>query len=481
MKKSFLLKGAAIIALAGLLSKFLGFLYRIFLANAIGAIGMGLFQMVSPIFMLCVALSSGGIQIAISRFVAEESDNKSKCVTTLLGGLLLSGSLSVFLSCILYTMSDNLSELYFKDTDCAVLLKILAFSIPLNGFHSCIVGFFLGLKKTGIPAITQVLEQLFKLIALLLLQIYYIENNIEPDATIAVLSLLVSELAGSVFLIIAILLTKKTYISNAFSKKTPILILLRRILHSSRVLFSIAYILTLNRIFMSIFQSVEAYLLPSMLMDSGLSETAALSQYGVLQGMVMPVITFPSAIIGSISMVIMPVIANANVKGETKSLEHTTNFSIGFSCFCSIVCCGLFLIFSDFIGDVLFSNNLAGSYISILAWLAPFLYLSITFGSILHGLGKTKDTFIHNMLAIFARICFIYFLVPEIGITAYFWGMLISALITTFLHAFVISRKIPFSLPAFDCIIKPALWILAILGAGLIGKPILYYLTNWLL
>ena len=78
LNKNPIIKGTIILTIASLLSRIIGFLYRIFLSNLIGAKGMGIFQLIFPVLGFCVALSCGGIQIAVSRFVAESRNNKDK-------------------------------------------------------------------------------------------------------------------------------------------------------------------------------------------------------------------------------------------------------------------------------------------------------------------------------------------------------------------------------------------------------------------
>ena len=126
----------------------------------------------------------------------------------------------------------------------------------------------------------------------------------------------------------------------------------------------------------------------------------------------------------------------------------------------------MFLCYGDFIGTTIFGHSEAGDYIKILAWLCPFMYLSITLGSVLHGLGKTNTAFIHNVIGTVIKLFCLWFVVPVIGITGYLWGLLISNLVITFLHGFYIFKKIHFSFSATDNIIKPSAWLFCSIVAG---------------
>lgn len=147
-----------------------------------------------------------------------------------------------------------------------------------------------------------------------------------------------------------------------------------------------------------------------MLVKYGLSSNSAITLYGILAGITLPVITFPSAISNSIAMMIMPTIADANVSGNKEKIKITTNFTIWFSLVTGIFCIGFFIFFGDFIGKDIFGHASAGSYIKTLSWLCPLMYMSISFGSILHGLGKTTAAFIHNMPAKLLDYYFYFYL-----------------------------------------------------------------------
>ncbi|MFR0911169.1 MAG: polysaccharide biosynthesis C-terminal domain-containing protein [Eubacterium sp.] len=123
---------------------------------------------------------------------------------------------------------------------------------------------------------------------------------------------------------------------------------------------------------------------------------------------------------------VLPTVASANTSGKNRQLKRTTTVSIWFSIVIGIFFIGFFLQFGDFIGSVIFGHKKVGEYIMILAWLCPFMYLSITLGSILHGLGKTNTAFIHNVLGTLIRLCLLWFGVPQVGIVGYLWGLFVK-------------------------------------------------------
>lgn len=460
--KKQIIKGTIVLTCATLTSRVLGFLYRIFLSNLIGAKGMGIFQLIFPVLGFCIALSCGGIQIAVSRFVAESKNNASRFmifISSIIMSLLLSG----FTTICLFFYAAPISIYIIKNVECYQLLKYASITIPLASFHACVSGYYLGMKKTFVPAVSSIVEQVVKVTAVYIIGMVCVGNHIKITPMLAVYSMIISECSGIIFCIIALGTEKK------YSFK------LRELFSSMKKLFSVSYILTINKIMITFLQCFEAILVPLVLIESGLSSDDALSIYGILTGMALPVISFPSAINSSVSTMILPTIAGANTNGDKLQVRKTTEVSIWFSLVMGIFFIGFFLYFGDFIGGTIFGHAQAGEYIKILAWLCPFMYLSITMGSILHGLGRTNAAFIHNVIGTTIRLACLWFLVPQVGIVGYLWGLLGSDLVVTLLHGRYIKKDIHFSFDCVNNIILPVIWMLCSMSAGWLVKYILSF------
>lgn len=460
--KKQIIKGTIVLTIATLTSRVLGFLYRIFLSNLIGAKGMGIFQLIFPVLGFCIAVSCGGIQIAVSRFVAE-SKSKANRFMLLISSLVMSLGLSAITMLVLYFYAQPISVYIIKNAECYELLKYASVTIPLASFHACIAGFYLGMKRTFVPAVSSILEQIVKVAAIFIFGIVCAGNHIEATPMLAVYSMIISECFGALFCIIALSGEKGYYIK------------VNQLFSSMKKLFSVSYILTINKIMITFLQCFEAILVPIVLVKSGLSSDTALSLYGILTGMALPVISFPSAINSSVSTMILPAIAGANTSGNRLQIRKTTEISIWFSTIMGIFFIGFFLYFGDFIGGTVFGHSQAGDYIKILAWLCPFMYLSITMGSILHGLGHTNAAFVHNVIGTLIRLGCLWFLVPKVGIVGYLWGLLGSDLITTLLHGRYIKKDINFSFDCMDNIIFPVIWVACSISAGWLVKYILSF------
>lgn len=196
--------------------------------------------------------------------------------------------------------------------------------------------------------------------------------------------------------------------------------------------------LTINRVLINLLQSAEAVCIPLRLQAHGFTQALALSSYGTLTGMALPLVLFPSAITNSLAVMLLPTVSEAQAAGNTQAIEHLTNKTIKSCLLLGILCTIFFLLTGNLCGTFLFHSQEAGTYILILAWLCPFLYLGATLGSILNGLGKTFDVFVINALALLVRILFVWFAIPAFGILGYLWGLLLSQLLHSLLLMYVI-------------------------------------------
>ena len=184
--------------------------------------------------------------------------------------------------------------------------------------------------------------------------------------------------------------------------------------------------LAANRLTLNFLQSIEAVQIPNRLVCFGLSRAKALANYGVLTGMTYPLILFPGAITSSVSVLLLPYISEAGAKGDQHAIRAAIKKCVLGGLLLGSFFCILFLIGGPFLGEFLFHSRLAGSYIRILSIACPFLYLGGILTSILHGLGKALHAFFINASCLIIRLCFVYLLIPRIGMTGYLIGILVS-------------------------------------------------------
>lgn len=430
MKQShFLIRGTIILTFAGVLCKVLGCVMRIFLSRYLGAEGVGIVQLVSPLHILGIIIASYGFQTAISRFVsATPNDCPQERFRILKAGLVLALSIAFFYSLILFLFCKPLALFLLREESSASLLKLVAICTPLETLHICINGYYYGRKKTAVPAISQLLEQTFRVLAIWLLFSITCSKAIPFKPFHAILGNIIGDIASILFSLTSLALER-----SGFTQVTRSILPYRRIF--SR-LTSVALPLTVSQTITSVFQSVETVLIPSMLQCFGYNKSTALSMYGILTGMALPIIMFPATLTNSFALLLLPAISEASAKNNNKDIRSITQKTIHLCLLIGIFSTCFLLFLGDFIGNFLFQNSLAGAYISTLGFLCPFLFLNMTLSSILNGLGKTKVVFRSNLTGLSIRIFFTLFFIPRIGIYGYFFGFLFSALVMSALLFF---------------------------------------------
>jgi len=464
---SIILKGTLILSIAGMLSRFLGFFYKIFLAQALGAEGMGLYQLIFPVFSICHALTASGMETAISRFTAFAKKEESS--SYLYTGLSLSLLASIAAGFFMWSNSRLIAIRFLHESRCEPLLQIMAFAVPLSAVHCCFAGSYLGKKKAGIPAIAQLLEQLIRIGTVWLLCSIYTQQGRPITPSLAAFGLLAGESASALFVLTFSNETRPRFqnISQYFSR--------------CRTLLSMALPLTGTRLSLNILQSMEAVLIPLNLQRSGLTTSEALSLYGILTGMALSFIMFPNAITSSISAMLLPVISEEQARGNKKNISTAIEYTIQFGLTIGILCMGIFLRFGKALGTLLFGEVLAGQFLTTLAWICPFLYLTGNLNSILHGLGKTTITFVNQLAGILIRILFIALFVPSIGIQGVLLGLLASQLLLCFLGICAISPYVTPSIGLDILVLKPLIALFLSIGGLEVMKhlfPILKFGTE---
>lgn len=433
-----IITGTAILTLASLITRLIGFFYRMFLSANFGEEGMGVYQLTSPVLALSYALCISGFQTAVSKYVAakEGLGQRRFAAYTLFLGLFFSLLLSIPCTILIYGNADFIGEFLLSEIRTAPLIRIIALSIPLSCVHSCLNGYFLGRKKAAISASTQLFEQISRVLSVFIICNLLTASGNTPPLSVAATGLLIGEGASTLLSVIFFTASVRNISSNAHSSFRH---------EASKLTISIlkmAAIINMNRIIVNLFASVETIMLPQRLEKYGLTSSDALSLYGVLCGMVLPLLLFPNALTGSISVMLLPTISEADEKNQTDRIKAIANKTFLFCFGLGILCMLFFLFTGKFLGQMMFHSEIAGEYIAKLSFICPLLYLSSALSSILNGKGKTIQCLITQVLGLAIRILFLLFLIPLYGIHAYIIGLILSQFISTLLSLWFLKKYI---------------------------------------
>lgn len=456
-KRHPLIVGTMILTITGLISRLIGFFYRIYLSRLFGEEGMGIYQLLNPVLSLSFSLSAAGYQTAISKFVAEHTARKKHTsYQPLFVGLSISLPLSLLCNAVIFCGAEFIGVHLLLEERTVSMLRILSFSIPLSAVHSCINGYFYGIKKAGVPAASQLAEQMTRVGCVCLITAYAFSQGRLPTINVAVLGLAVGELVSMLVAVVAIYLRfakdrgtdaviennrlKQMPVSKKPASASPISTGPAHIASVYRSILSMALPLTANRIVLNLLQSVESVSIPARLRLYGYDTATALSVYGVLTGMAMPLIFFPNALTSSVAVLLLPIISENYALGNKQAVKDAALRTVKYCLLMGLVCMCGFVLIGDWAGRTLFHSPLAGHFITTLGFVCPFLYLDTTLSSILQGLGMAAHIFVMNVICLLLRLAFVFFLIPKVGITGYLWGLLASQLLLSVLYLICLYR-----------------------------------------
>ena len=451
MKKKLFLKNGAIMASSALLIRSLAMGFRIYLTGAVGAEGIGLYQLIMSVYLFFASLSTAGITLCATRLCGEaEAAGKRRmgrfAVERCLMIALLSGTI---LGCIMYFSSGFCAETLLHEGRAAFALKLLAPSLPFMAASACIRGYFCARRKTLPTCTEQILEQIIEMGVILLIFSLSKPANAEDACCRAVLGAGGAELVSFVYSMIWF----RTDMRHYSDKK-------ERFPHLGRKMLPIALPVTANACVRTGLSAAENALIPRGLKKYGGSSQIALSQYGVMSGMTMTVLVFPSVFILPFAALIIPEITEAYVRKSRQTIKHLSKKMLSLTIMYSIPVTVVFRLFGIKLCMLLFGNSEAGRYLAILAPVVPLMYLDSVVDGILKGMNRQTSYFVFNTIDSVIRVFLTYILLPSMGINGMLIVIFVSELLNTSMSLFRLIQLTKISVPIGRCVLRPLLCIL---------------------
>ena len=412
MNKPSVFKNTALITTLSCLERGLGFFYRIVLARLLGAEGVGVYQIALSHCMLFQTAAGGGIPVTLSRTVSSlNADGKTRQRgSALLAALTLGACISLPITLILFPLAGAI-PLFSAD---APVLKILLLSLCATSAYVAIKGYFWGNKQFLAPALFEMAEQILTVLLGVALLSGARGFSAVEGASLAAWAHTLACL-GAFLLSLLVLLCNKPQ----FSSPTPFL---------SPLLKSAAPI-TAVRTGSTLINAAVAVLLPATLVRTGMSESAALQAFGVVTGMVIPLLGMPLTIIGSLAIVLVPELAEdfqkRNLRRVAKNVERGVFFAVAVAC----LIIPFFLAVGKPLGAITYQNSLAGEMLARCAPLLLPLSATAILTSMLNSLGFERQTFVFSLFGSAVLLLSILLLPARLGIYAYPIGLLLQFLL----------------------------------------------------
>lgn len=416
MKK--FVKAVIITTILSILTRAIGLLIKIYLSRKIGAEAIGFYQIALSVFFLLCTFVTSGIPLIISRTIASSPKSTPKIVFS---GLILSTTISIVV-CLFVIFFPNIITHLWGQTESLPVLYWLLPAVVFTAIYVPFRGAFWGNKDFFMLGFTELVEQVFRFIACLVCFGFF---KTLSGAEIAGATYSFACVFSSLFAII-------TYFIKG-NKIKPSIKHIRPLLSESAPIATI-------RIGSSLVNLCVSFLFPAMLVKNGTTLTEAVGNFGVVTGMVMPLISISGTIISSISVALIPEISGKN----DKFISRQINLALSYSIIISFLLVPVFFILGKPIGEFLFNDTLAGELLKTGSLLLLPMGISQISSSILNAIGKEKQGLLTYTIGSVSLILSIAILPKFIGVYSLLAGFFFMGIISATLNLIIISRHLTF-------------------------------------
>lgn len=411
-RHGFFLNGA-VLAVSGIIVRTVAVSFNGYVSKRVGAESMGLFSLVMSVYGLAVTLASSGVNLAAVRLTAEAvaSGTDRRGLHGIMRRTALYGLFFGLLSAsLVFFSAAPVGTLLLGDKRTVLSLRAMSLGMPAISVTSALAGYFTGTGKAYRNAIVSAVEQSVK-IALILGGIVVLSPMGTEYACLALVG--GSALAESISLAVSYLLFLcdrcRTFGSQVKSAQA----------FGFRRIVSIAFPVAIGSYIRQGFTTAEHIAIPWGLRAGGADPSKALEAYGILHGMALPLVLYPSAIIGAFAGLLIPELAGLAEAGKHREIQRLSLSSVRFAICFSVGVAGTLSFFGYELGRGVYGSGTAGRYIRLLAPLVPLMFLDTTVDCILKGLGEQVYTMKVNITDAAICLVLVLLLVPKAGVLGY--------------------------------------------------------------
>lgn len=457
-KKLPIFYNALLLTAVNLFLRFVSTSFQVFLSGRIGAEGIGLLQLVLSVGALAMTVGMGGIRTATMYLSAEVIGQKrTETMTWVLSGCILySVLLSSSVGMVMYRCASWIAQNWIGNPSTVSAIRLLAAFLPVNCLCGVMVGYFTGVNRIGTLAMVEIFEQLFSVLSIVLLLTLWAANN--PSR--ACLSVTMGSGLGACLTLTCLLILKK---QDPFPQGKRISI--RKKLWETAVPLAVA-----DNVKAGI-NTTENLMVPKRLaLYPG--SAAPLAEFGMVCGMVFPVLMFPAAILFGLAELLIPELARCNAAGSQKRIRHLSEKSLLLALIYGTMCGGILYIAADALCFSLYKTPDAGSYLRRFALLAPMLYCDAIVDAMTKGLGQQKKCVRNNIITSAMDVAFLFVLLPKYGMTGYFVSFLITHLVNFILSVRLLRKFVGKIIPMGTTVLCLIAAVCSVFAAQLVSTAL---------
>lgn len=441
--------GTLLLSVSSIFVRLVGFLFRIYLSNTLGAEGMGVYTLILSLYGLCATVATSGIAGAVSKLAAEElARGKPQNGRRILGkAVALSLLISVMVGIVLLVFAEPLGVYILKEPRTVLSLRLLAPGMPLMSVSSCLRGYFIAQRKVGNPAVGQVAEQLFKMAFIMGMIGYWLPRGLEYGCALVVLGITLGEVVCFLVSLAGFLVQRRR---EYRSRPADITGVFRKILGFAVPVSAASYIRSALRL-------VEDVLILSGLKRFSGRDDVATGEYGMVKGMAMPLLVFPLSLLGSFVVTLTPEISRLHAMGDRRRLEYAVNTILRYTSIVGVFVVCIFLAFPGELSEIIYKDAQIGELLRMLSWLCPFMCMESVVVSILQGLGEQVSSMRYNIIDSVLRIVLVYALIPVNGVKGFMMMVIVSNLYTPLMNLYRLLKITHIRMKLADWVLKPGL------------------------
>lgn len=398
-----------------LLLRFVGTSFQVYLSGRIGAEGIGLLQLVLSVGSMAMVAGMAGIRTATMYLTAEELGRRKphNVAWVLSGCILYSVICSTAVAALIFIFAPVLAKDWIGNPNTIDAIGLYAVFLPINCLTGVMVGYFTGANKIGTLAAVEVAEQLCTMVCTIALLAFWAGT----DPVRSCLAVVMGSGMGSCITLASLVILRLMEHVNS-GTKIPV----------ARRLTQTAVPLALADDLRTGISTLENLMVPKRLAlyPGVLSPLAA---FGIVCGMVFPVLMFPTAILFGLTELLIPELARCRVTESAGRISHLVKTSLRVAMLYGTVCGGILFLCADSLCVSLYGNKEAGLYLRMFAPLTVMLYCDLITDAMIKGLGEQKASVRYNILTNSMDVALLYVLLPRYGILGYFISFLVTHVI----------------------------------------------------
>ncbi len=409
MQRRRLIVNTALLTCSSLLMSCIGMAFQVWLVGRIGSAGIGLYQLVLSVTNLLATFAISGIRFATTRLVAEEiGAGQAPGIGAAMRRCLAYGAFfGLAAAAILWYLAQPIGFLWIGDARTVLSLRVSSLSMPCVSLCACLSGYFTACGRVWKPTLVHLSEQLAGIALVAACLALAPAADIEKSCAAVTVGRLAADVLSLLLMLLLYLQDRLRHYGAASTGRL-----------TGRML-KIALPLAVSAYARSALTTFQHLLVPRGLRSAGYSADGALSGYGTIQGMVLPILLFPSCIMGAVAELIVPELTEAQVRQDIGAIRRTSLKLFRLSLLFSLTVGAFLFLFADMLGMAVYRSADAGPYIRILAPLVPVMYTDMTVDGCLKGLGQHVWSMGINILDALLGLLLVWVLLPRYALAAY--------------------------------------------------------------